>query len=238
MIFITNINKAKNSSAVIVYPIDSLSQAKYLIRVMENPTRNLVMKPEPVKKVFTSKDDLALGLKGIRGDKSASLIMTAVIGLSAALTELTYANSILFRVLKESYGTPVGSEVQDSIVVGAFLFMITIIVAASYLKVKEGERDYQVLIISGASSNQILKFCLLENVIIGLAGSISGAFGSLLIFMLIYGSQFGWPLWLLSPTFDYFISGVITAVTSISVSILSPILFSNISLNKQKTEIR
>ena len=178
------------------------------------------------------KDDLALGLKKIRGDKSASIIMAAVIGLSAALTELTYANSILFQVLKESYEIPAGGENRDSIVGGAFLFMIIIIGVASYLKVKEGERENQVLIISGASTTQILKLYLAENVVIGLAGGASGAFGSLLIFMLIYGSQFGWPLWLLSPTFDYLVSGVITAVTSISVSTFFPILFSHISLSK------
>ena len=232
MMLIPNITRVKYSSTVIVHPMNSLLQTKYLTTVMENPSRNLLMKQEPVKKVFTLKYDFTLALKRIRVDKSASMIMAAVIGLSAALTELAYANLIFSRVFMESYELPAGDEVHLYIVAAAFLFMVAIIGVASYLRISEGEASYEVMKTCGASPSQILKLCLAENLVIGLAGGTSGAFGSLLIFLIICGSQFGWPLWLLSPTFEYLVSGAITAIISIGVSILFPILFSHISLNK------
>ena len=180
------------------------------------------------------KDDFTATLKRIRFDKSASIIVTALIGLSATLTELAYANLIFFRAFMEFYELPAGNDFRVSIVAAAFLFMVAIIGAASYLRIKEEEADYEIMEICGASPAQILRLGLTENAVMGLAGGMSGTFGSLLIFLTICGSQLGWPLWLLSPALEYLVSGMITAIVSIGVSIFFPILFSYISLNKKQ----
>jgi hypothetical protein len=179
------------------------------------------------------KYDFTTTLKRSRFDENASIVVTALVGLSAALTELAYANLIFFRTFMESNELPAENNFRVSIVAAAFLFMAIIIGAASYLRIKEEEANHEIMKVCGASPAQILKLSLTENVVIGLAGGTSGTFCSLLIFLTICGSQLGWPSWLLSPTFEYLVSGVITTVISIGVSVIFPMLFSYISLNKK-----
>jgi len=184
------------------------------------------------KKVFTFREGFYLGLKRIKGDKTAAVSTFSVVALGSALAEIALLNSLVWRVIEGTYGLQFGGVSHGSFVNTVLFFVVVVMGLAAYIRVEDSRSDFRVMVVCGASVDQILRICLAEALIIGLVGAASGVFGSLLIWLLIYGSQFGWPVWLLALIMDGLASFLIVVLVVVLVVVSSYLVFSFLSLRR------
>ena len=190
------------------------------------------MNSKPNKKVFTLTESFSLGLKRIKNEKASSLAAVSTVALSTALTEVAMINAMVIRAIDEANKISIENIPSPSLIM-VLVFMTGIILGTAYLRTRDREEETLIMSNLGASKGQILGIAFAEFFIMGLVGGTLGSIGGTLISLTIYGSQFGWPTWLLWPAADYICSIATATLSATLVSVSMYLISTYISLTRK-----